>query len=163
MTCMHGRECPWGCPAMYTFDIDGTLVSKVEDHAYQSAEAVLAGSRPIPRACRRVAGLIDAGVPVAFVTRRDGSFLREATLQQLRAYVHAEIRDDQVHMIPQFEGFEHATTWTVRLLRQLRPVAHVGDHDDLDRAAASAAGVAFLHADAWARGDPLPLPRVPLT
>jgi hypothetical protein len=143
-------------PRPVTFDLDKTLFDEVTPHRFASADAVAKGTVPHKQACDRVRELLDAGVPVAFVTRRAAATMRAVTMAQLRAWISVDVQDNQVHMPHEWRGYQAGLTWSIATLQTLDSQAHVGDHEVLDRQAAQLAGVPFLHANDWRRGDPLP-------
>lgn len=141
--------------AVLAFDVDGTLLRHVCQPVYTSPESVLENCRPIEAACRRVRGFIEAGQEVHFITGRSG-LVKAATLAQLRAWIHWGIQASHIHVNGAWAGYEAMTVHKADRLRALAARVYVGDHA-ADESAATAAGIPFLHADAFAAGAPLPV------
>lgn len=138
------------------FDIDGTLLDSVGDHGYAEAAAVLAGTVPNPVACCRVKGLIQDGWEIYYLTGR-GRHLVEATLQQLRRHVDAGV--DEAHVIHQesWRGYSEMQRYKAEHLNRLQPAWYCGDQRT-DELAALDAGIPFIHAEAWRRGESIQAP-----
>jgi acid phosphatase class B len=122
---------------------------------YTSPESVLENCRPITEACDRVRAFIEAGQPVHFITGRSG-LVKAATVAQLRAWIHWSIQPSQVHVNGVWAGYAAMQAHKAERLRELGALLYVGDHA-ADEAAAMDAGIPFLHADAFAAGEPLPV------
>lgn len=134
------------------FDIDGTLLDDVGPRAPHDGPArrahfadpshILHHVTPHPLAVARAAYVARRG-PIAFVTGREEHLRLTLTAALQRAGLAGEL-----HLQPVWEGFPALLAFKTARLRALRPPFYVGD-TNLDRDAAKAAGVPFLHADQW--------------
>jgi phosphoglycolate phosphatase-like HAD superfamily hydrolase len=131
-------------------DIDGTLCTTPTNVDYARGET-LASCRPILPAVHRVQNAIANGVRFLFVTGR-GQHLNDLTVRQLKDWLGV----DQVDVRMRPGDF----TWDAYHAHKVRhnegAILSIGDRME-DAKAAAAAGVPFMHADAWWRGQSAPV------
>lgn len=135
---------------LVAFDLDGTLLEAPPGMDYDDIEAV-ARMAPIEAAVRRARSLRRLGHPIVVVTGRREE-LRWMTELQVAVLLGPGV---PIHMQAQWRGVSGLVAMKSETLRGQGAALFVGD-SVFDARAAEAAGTRFLHATAFAAGEPLP-------
>lgn len=132
---------------MIAFDIDGTLLENVEEPDWLSEADLRQKCTPRPGAMGAVQDLLRGGVDVRIVTNRDQRVMG-GTMLSLHGFTYIPLPPLTAYFRPEWMHWGSAREYKTAVLRGLGRGVYVGDRED-DRAAAEAAGWAFVHADAW--------------